>query len=254
MMRESINFSFNGISSEDMGVSAIQTGGLFEENFLPKRTIIESNVASKDKPSFQRVKNEPIAFPLTIFIENWKERDSIRPLAKWLFTNEYKPLYFESNPDRLYYAIVEGDSNVFHNGKKEGYVTLNIRCNSPYTFSNPLIHENIESSVGQYSINNSGDMGVVTKLWITKTVSNGDINITIEETNQSVTLSDLELGEEVYLDGDNEEIISSLSIVGIHRYDNHNGQWLNLNEGINSFLLYGDFTFSIEYQTIYLAD
>ena len=254
-MRESINFSFNGISSEDMGVYiAHEGGGLFEENFLPTRSIVETKVAKRDKPYFQRVEYEPLSFTLTIFIEEWKHRDNLRQIAKWLFQEYYQPLQFETNSNRIFYAIVEGDSSLIHNGMKKGYVTLNIRCNSPFSYSKPNLHEGIKGSNGLYKVLNSGDMIIKPKIWITKTVTDGDLSIENENTGQTMTISNLQVNEQVYLNGENEEIVSSLEILNVYRHNDHNDVWLDLEVGDNSLILTGDFILEIEYQLIYLAD
>src|SRR5690606_18530223 len=97
-MREAINFSFDGIASEDMGVHIASTeSGLYEEVFLPTREIIEIKIPHRNKPYLQRVELEPLSFPLTIFIHEWQSRDNLRQIARWLYQDFYKPLIFDSN-------------------------------------------------------------------------------------------------------------------------------------------------------------
>lgn len=144
-MQESSHFMYDGLSSKDFGVRIGTTnGGLFEEIFLPSRTIIEKNVSHREKPYLQRVENEPLSFSLGFFIEEWDKPDTLRRIARWLFQPYYKPLIFDANPNRVFYAIVEGDSKLFHNGAKEGYVELNIRCDSPYSYTAEHNVENIQ--------------------------------------------------------------------------------------------------------------
>ncbi|MCH4825792.1 distal tail protein Dit [Planococcus halocryophilus] len=254
-MRESINFSFDGIASEDMGVYIVhEGGGLFEENFLPNRSIIETKSANRNKPYFQRVESEPLEFELSFFIEQWEDRNNIRQVARWLFKDFYKPLTFESNPDRIFYAIVHSNSSLLHNGRKEGYVKLMVRCDSPYSYSHPTLIEDIESSYSSFSILNSGDVDIKPKMWITKTVSEGNISLTMVESDQTFKLSNLALNEEVFIDNEHEELISNLENLGVYRYSNHNGEWLTFSVDENTLLMQGDFKISIEYQSIYLAD
>lgn len=144
-MKQSIQFMYDGISSEDMGVFiAWSDDGLFEENFLPNRQIIEKKIANREKPYFQRVEHEPLSFSLSFAIADWENKDTLRRLARWLFQPYYKPLVFDSNPNRVFYAMFEGDSQLFHNGLNEGYIELNIRCDSPYSYSFEQTKENIE--------------------------------------------------------------------------------------------------------------
>ncbi|OXS74299.1 hypothetical protein B1B04_09235 [Lysinibacillus sp. KCTC 33748] len=144
-MKQSIQFMYDGISSEDMGVFiAWSNDGLFEENFLPNRQIIEKKIANREKPYFQRVEHEPLSFSLSFAIADWENKDTLRKLARWFFQPHYKPLVFDSNPNRVFYAMFEGDSQLFHNGLNEGYIELNIRCDSPYSYSFEQTKENIE--------------------------------------------------------------------------------------------------------------
>lgn len=130
---------YDGQSSKDFGVFIASTDtGLFKENFLPERNIIEKKVLGRDRPYLQRVEHEPLSFSLSFALEDWGntyEIDYIRRIARWLFKDYYRPLIFDSNPNRIFYAMVEGDSTLFHNGAKEGYIELNIRCDSPFSYS-----------------------------------------------------------------------------------------------------------------------
>ena len=151
-MKQSINFMYDGIASQDMGVFiAWNDDGLFEENFLPERKIIERKIANREKPYFQRVEHEPLAFSLSFAIADWEDKETLRKLARWFFQPHYKPLVFDSNPNRVFYAMFEGDSKVFFNGLNEGYIELEIRCDSPYSYSFEQTKENVElreSNVG----------------------------------------------------------------------------------------------------------
>lgn len=144
-MLESIHFMYDNISSKDMGVYiGWSSGNLFEENFLPIRRIVEKKVTNNEIPYFQRVEHEPLSFKLSFYLENWIDDEDLRKIARWLFQPYYKPLVFDHHPNRVMYALVEGDSTLIHNGLKQGYVELTIRCSSPYTYSHEQIMDNIE--------------------------------------------------------------------------------------------------------------
>jgi|SRR6185312_10207169 len=158
-MRESIYFMYDGESSKDYGVFIGSTNsGLFEEAFLPNRRIIEKSIAGREKPYFQGVEQDPLSFSLSFVLEDWHDRDNLRSIARWLFQPYYKPLVFDSNPSRIFYAIVEGNSSLFHNGIKEGYVELNIRCDSPYGYSPEYTENNIEFRDDDNSVEISNDI------------------------------------------------------------------------------------------------
>lgn len=258
-MREATFFTFDGISSEEMGVQVVSlSSGLFEEQFLPDRQINETEVRGRDKPYFQGVDTKPLSFPLSIFIYDWRNRDNLRQIARWLYKDYYKPLYFDTNPQRIFYAMVEGVSTLFHNGTRDGYITLNIRCNSPYSYSPVHTIENLksreENSINAMSLYNEGDLVISPKIWITKVNGDGSATIRNRTTGEQMTIDNLQDNEEVYIDCMNEEIVSSLEYVNVYRYENHNGNWLNFDIGDNQLEFVGDFDISMEYELIYLAD
>lgn len=184
-MLESIHFMYDNISSKDMGIQiASPRGGLFEENFLPRRRIIEKKIANNEQPYFQRVEHEPLSFNLSFYLEDWLDDQDIRKIARWLFQPYYKPLIFDNNPNRVLYALVEGNSALLHNGLKQGYVELSIRCNSPYTYSHEFKFNNMEfrdSNMGYQIIDdmNSFQQG---SFFNTKVTSNG---LTIDKIDNS---------------------------------------------------------------------
>lgn len=144
-MLESKHFRFNHIHSQDMGVFIARTNkGLYQESFLPQRKIVETKVANRNKPYFQRVELEPLSFKLSFVILDWDNLQALRRVAKWLFTDTYKPLVFSSNPDRVFYAMVEGEPSLLHNGAKEGFVELTFRCDSPFSYSTERNFDNVE--------------------------------------------------------------------------------------------------------------
>lgn len=141
-MQESMVFSYDGQSSKKFGVylAHVGSGGLYQEPFLPQRKIVEKKIANREKPYFQTIEQEPLQFPMTIVIHEWDNIHTKRQIARWLFQDYYKPLYFESNPERIYYALIEGTSEIFHNGitnqnTENAYINVNVRCDSPYAYT-----------------------------------------------------------------------------------------------------------------------
>lgn len=260
-MLQSMSFTYNGISCEDMGVVMGTTdSGLYQDLFLPSRKIIEKNIAGRNAPYFQRVDSEPLSFPITIYIENWEEENSIRRIARWLYQDYYKPLWFESNPHNIYYAMFQGNSQLMHNGCNDGYITLNVRTNSPYSFS-PIKNENnpltINSSLTE-RFYNEGDLTIRPKMVITKTGSDGDISITNDQSGETFRLTGLRNSEVVEVDCANETLVSSHEQYGRYLYDNHNDVWLDWvadnNNEVTTFTFTGRFIVDFTFQYVYLNE
>lgn len=256
-MLESLHFSYDGISSHDKGVMMVKTsGGLYDENFLPNRSIVEQSVPGRNAPYFVRVDNEPLSFSISIALIDREFRNQIRDVARWLFTDEYKPLYFESNPNRVFYAIFEGNSSFIHNGLKQGYVTLNVRTNSPFGFSPPKKDVfNVNGAVTKEYFN-EGDLKIRPNLVITKRGA-GNVSIKNNTTNQELIIRDMLDGEVATLDCANEQIYSSYENVIPRRYlfDKHNDVWLDWDKYENNqFTFTGNFTVEFQYEYVYLQE
>jgi phage-related protein len=143
-MLEGVHFSYAGIKSSDMGLINVKIdGGMFEEPFLPTRQIEEVSVRGRDKPYFQEVRLEPLSFELSFAFEYGYDEKKIREVARWLCQPYYQPFYTIDNPDRIFYCMVDGDSRLIHNGLKQGYITLTMRCDSPYSYSPKYTKENM---------------------------------------------------------------------------------------------------------------
>ena len=179
-MKQAIQFMFDDVSSESMGVFiAWNSSGLFEELFLPERSIIEKKIPNRAKPYFFGVDVEPLSFPVSIVIQEFTE-EKRRRVARWLFQDYYKPLVFDSDPNRYFKAILEGSSEFVHNGQ-EGYIEINIRCDSPYGYSFEKTREKIPMR--------NDNMGKTVKLKLDNTNINlGTFDKTIDTTN-GVTLN-----------------------------------------------------------------
>ncbi|QJI52487.1 tail protein [Psychrobacillus phage Perkons] len=171
-MLESTYFMYDGLSSKDFGVKIGTTkGGLYEESFLPTRNIIEKKVTHREKNYLQRVEHDPLSFSLPFYMEDWNNDNQLREIARWLFQPYYKPLILDSNPNRIFYAMINGSSKLFHNGLNQGYVEMEIRCDSPYSYTAEHDLNNIEyrdSNVGSvlendvFSFDNGSHLNTIT--------------------------------------------------------------------------------------------
>lgn len=263
-MFESTAFTYDGISSADMGVVMINPDdGLYKENFLPNRKIVEKAVAGRSSPYPKRVEEQPLSFSMSFFIKEWRDRDNLREIARWFDQDYYKPLWLETNPERIMYALIEGSSELIHNGCKDGHVKFNVRCNSPFMFSQPIIYKkSIANSYTTY-INNDGDKPFRPYLKIKK-IGNGNINIKTYLEDKLVNdfqLNDLLDGEIIDIDCVNENIKSVYEANGRYLFDNHNNNWLEFGigykyngENSSKVIFTGNFELEMTYQYVYISE
>jgi len=254
-MLENLHFSYDGITSEDMCVMSVHvSSGLLEEAFVPNREIREEKIRGRDKPYFLGYDLSPFEFPLTLYFENLEENKK-REIARWLMVDYYKPLIFKGHPERIFYCMYTGDVKEMHNGLNQGYITLNMRCNSPFSYtpiyttdiydlsSNPIHGTKID-------FENIGDMDCKPYIMLEK-IGAGDISIiNTSDSGKKLKMVDLLDGDVLNIDCENEEI--ETEIAGVYRYGNHNGVFLSLPRGLNRIEVHGTCRLQIKYRfTLY---
>lgn len=99
---------------------------------------------------------------------------------------------------------------------------------------------------GAYKIYNYGDMICKPLLWIKKTNGSGSIKLTNESNGMTLELKDLNNGETVFIDCENEDIATDLPLK--YRYNDHNNVYLEFMVGENLISGEGDFELDMRYQ------
>lgn len=100
--------------------------------------------------------------------------------------------------------------------------------------------------VGTYKIMNHGDLVCKPELWIKKTNGSGDIKLINETNGQTLELKNLNNGETVYIDCENEDIMTDLPLK--YRYNDHNGIFVEFEIGDNYLAGEGDFELDVRMQ------
>lgn len=93
--------------------------------------------------------------------------------------------------------------------------------------------------------NNTGDLEVRPEIWIKK-IGDGDVEIINRDTGDSFKFTGLTDGEEVYVDNDLEDIVSSLD--GVYRYDNFNDGYMVIPRGRNDLEVRGTCKIQMRYR------
>lgn len=251
-MKESLHFVLDGISSRDMKCMQVSfDAGLYEEIFLPNKTIIEKKVRYNHKPYFVGTEYDPLEIPMTIQFEDATDEE-VRSICRWLDQDYYKEFYFENRPERRFYVIYSGDSRLLHNGIRDsGIVSLVFRTNNPFSYSPVFVSDTYDLSVNgtdgtDITFVNSGDLPCKPILEFEK-VGNGDLRIVnLSNAGQEFELKALLSGEKIRVDNHHKEI--ETDIVGTYRYDNHNDVFLEMLRGNNYLKVYGNVKMRFVYQ------
>lgn len=260
MISESLYFKFAGRDSTDFNILNIAVNssgagqGLYTEPFMTNRTINEVKIRGLDNPYLIDVTRDPITLTLSFYFNDSYDDDLIREVARWLNVDSYQPLIFSENLSRVYYAMPVNDIQLIHNGLKQGYLNLTMRCDSPYSYSEyiqtPWYVTSI-SSLLTISLDNKGDLDILPELTIQKN-GDGDITITnLSKANNQLVLTSLEDQEELYMNGEGRFITTS--IPNVERYDNFNDYYLTLFYGQNNLQIQGNCKIQFRYQFKYIT-
>lgn len=249
-MKEGLQFSYDGIYSDDMGLYnvSVDTSGMYQESFLSNREIRETSIRGNDKPYFQGVHRAPLSLTLSFAFQDSYNEDKIRAVARWLDQDYYKPFYTLDNTDRIFYCMLNSNPTLVHNGLKQGYVTLEMRCDSPYSYS-PQFMSSVYTitNSGTITFTNNGDVNCYPEIWITK-VGTGDISIVnTSNKSQEFKFTNILDGEQLYVDNERNYIESTDSI-DPYRYSNFNNVYLEMRRGVNNLNVTGSCSIQFRYQ------
>jgi len=226
---------------------------LYEETFAANRTIKETKVKNNDTPFFESIDAEPLSFPLTLYVNKRFNENDLSNIKKWLLLDNYAPLSFEADLDKVYYAAFHDVSNLKHNGLGDGYITVQVRCDSPYSYSHMISSSYYDTTDPltpvPIEIDNSGELPIMPIIHIQK-IGNGSIEIeNLSCYSTPFKIEDLQDGERITIDCANEIIETNL--LGILRYDSSNEEYLKLTTGINRIKIAGDCIIRFEYEFKY---
>lgn len=251
-IKEKLYFNFDGVESSLYNLVHVNmSSGMFEEAFSASRDIVETTVAGNYNPYFSKVNLSPYEFELNLaFTESYTDQQ-INEIVRWLFPDYYKPLFFIGEESKVFYCMPIGEPMIVHNGLKQGHITLNMRCNSPYIYSPSYLSPNYTVASGTTTIvlPNMGHTTIHPEISITK---NGNGNISIVQRSNGGKIFDInELTnlEKIYINCEKE--IIQTDIIGIYRYGNVVGEFPKLNYGNNTIEVTGNCEIQFRYQYKY---
>lgn len=250
-IKDSLYFSYDGKLSQDFGLIHITTSNsMYTDTLVGSRDILETRINGNDTPYFNGVTTSPIEINMEIAFENDFNDEMINEVVMWLFQDKYKPLYFIDKPDKVFYCLPIGDSNIVHNGLKQGYITLTMRCNSPYAYSPIYLSEryDLSTNIGKYQIEleNRGHFELFPEISIEK-IEDGHLTFTnISNGGEIFEVRDLTNLEQIYINSEKE--IIETDIVGVYRYDKVIGNYIELPYGRNIIEVEGKCKIQFRYQ------
>ena len=241
---------FDGVySDEEFDIMNISVStGMYNEPFLPSRSINEVTVPGNEKPYFFGVTKDPKSIQLGFYPQKEWDEEYLNAISRWLDVDDYAPLTFEHMPDKVMFAMPVDASEAIHNGCNQGYITLTMRLDSPYTYSHEKAddYDFSQSDVNEIEFKNLGDKPIQPDIYIEK-VGDGDITINnIYEKTEPLVLTGLKDGDKITIDPEMRlvEIEPDNPVI----YNNFNHSYLTLSYGVSHLQITGKCYLSLRYR------
>lgn len=260
LIKSFINFTLNGISSEDLKViNCSINSGLYEEPFLYPRELQTQYIKGRDDYLLTNKKTDITDFEIIFGFENFTNTD-FRYLSTVIDSKYFIPLKFTDNSgledalDKTYYIMVNGKPKVNHTGTGSGYITCPCILKSPFSFSDKITTEIYDLSVNptytDIIFDNTGDVLLPMNIYIEK-VNSGNISIVnTSDGNDEFSITGLIDGELISVSTEHKLIETSL--LATYRYDNSNLNFIQIPIGENTLRITGTCKIHFEYQLRYL--
>lgn len=250
---ESLYFVYDGIRSDEMGLINVNIqSGMQEEIFLPEQTITEVTVRGRDTPYFIETKRTPFTLNLNFAFLDTFDDEKIKNIVNWLANQPYyKPLYFSDNLNKWYYVLYTGEAKLLHNCLKQGYITIEMRSISPYTYSpvyQPAVYDYSTNSPdgSDFSVNNLGTLPSYPTIKIQK-IGSGDIKIVnYSDRGKTFLIKNLVDNEFIEIDCESEDIVSDIPLT--YHFDDTTGDFPYFVPGMNYLKIYGNCKMQWTYQ------
>jgi phage-related protein len=253
MIKESLYFTYDGINSMDFGIMNVSIdNNPFSEPFLANRVIKEFIVKGKKNPYHSYIQTDPLSFTLNFVLSNGFDDSLLSQIKQWFYVDYYKPLTFSESPDKVYYAMPVDAPVITHNGLGEGYVTVNFRCDSPFSYSPDIMTQWYDFSLSNQNnlkIENLGDVEIYPQIYISK-VGAGDLQINNLNGSYSMQFTNLLDQEELYINC--EKFYIETSIPNFYRYDSFNDNYMKLVYGQNQIQVIGTCKIKFQYEFKFL--
>ncbi|UNC92705.1 phage tail domain-containing protein [Candidatus Contubernalis alkaliaceticus] len=290
---DNTNFIFNGIASEEYGLSIVKLeSGFYPSPYISGQQIIEDSVPSKHLNYFYGTKKEPLIFDVTFSLDEEFTPEKKYEIAKWLIHEDYKPFQTLDDLEKIYYVIAINQSDFYSAGNGQGYFTLTFQTDAPWAWS-PVFEEEfdfseIDSSNKVYFADTEVDLNheldldtefdeendaveffdtifdtesfALMELENKSNISKQyypEIQIEAKETeielinltneDQLFKFEAIEVDENIYVDNENQKIISDKESV-LSRLGNFNKGWLELVPGVNQIKVNKKCKVKIRYQ------
>ena len=253
-MRVESDFIFDGIPSTEYNVTIYSLGDAPDTELLVENKEFTRIIAPHD--TRYRIidvsDNEVLTFKLQIFPTDtdFLSDARIRNLTNWLFNKkDYKKLQIlDANISHLYFNCILTDATKVMAVEKVMGIEFTVECdsNGAWTFESINNYDFTVTGIGTIFFNNvSLDIEGIKPILTIEMFEDGDLSMTNLTTGQQITINNLNTTEKITIDCRNQIISSSLER---YLFDDFNGEFLYLPQGLSSISVSGKCKISMIYQ------
>jgi phage-related protein len=182
MITNSIYFTYNNISLSSFEGMRIGTESneMYSVQIIGDRVLREEKIPGRKAPYFYGYEDSPLALSITVALDRPKPISELRGFFRWLYNQDgYKPLVFDADPSKIYYAIFIGSpefryidlsssTDIASNDRKLiGFINLQARCNAGTAFGSAIQTIQVNPLYNApFNLTNNGDESVFPSLVI----------------------------------------------------------------------------------------
>lgn len=249
----STSFIYDGISSDEMGISLARlNGGMIDKTYVSGKEILEQFPNNSLYPHFFGIKYQPLTFSLVFTCEDdLMDSTKLFEVANWLCQNEYKPFISSDNPSIQYYCMAINQASFMTNGLNQGYFELEFRCRDGFGWTIPIVEAFDFTGISTtQTIELTNYSNVLDYYYpeIEFTLTGTNTGLSLVNTNdggREFAFTGLNTTEEIYTDGQKRIILSD---TGLNRFNKFNNKFFRLKKGVNNIQVTGECILNIRKQ------
>lgn len=260
-MFKELYFQFNGKSSKDFNLNIVNFdgSGLKTDMIGIPLEIEEAKIKRNPKPFFFGTEvKQKLEFKLQLGyiksnkitgVNEYLSRGELGAISKWLFKKEYKEFkIIDKDYSNIIYNVIFQNPKQIEIADIPYGIEVDVVCDRAYGIRKQTIIKSVGGSL-EFNLKNLGfyDNHILPEIEITATQS-GDISIkNITDDDNTMTFTNLNAGEIVYVNNQTHDIISSL---GINRNENFNFNWFRITpDYYNRVVITGNAT--VEFRIVF---
>jgi|GEM_PF-5648739 len=247
-------FSYNGITSDSMGVWLVKTStDLMESQLFGDRSISYDTIPGRQTPYYYNETLSPFRVKLQLapidglWTDELKER-----LSRWLNNGRFNEFYSTDDIDKRYFLTYIGSPSLNVTGNNEGYADIefqNIDCYVRTPIYNQIFDLSaIGSTPTLIEIRNLGDECMKPVLEIKKVGAGSLSVVNLSDGGLDFKFNNLQNAETLWVDNGNRQILSDKNVL---RYDDFSGNYMSMPYGVNRLSVTGACQLSFRYRHLY---